>query len=108
MPGPVRGYATNAERQRAYRKRCAEARSREMEATGMPPHPTLATLPGHRRWQALIRQAECLLQTAQEEMQDYYEARSESWQESERGEAFLERLQALQEAHSTVSDLRYT
>ncbi len=108
MPGPPRYFATNAERQRAYRHRRAEARRRELEAKGMPPLPTIPTLPGHARWRALIRQAVDLLQTAEEEMQDYYEARSEAWQESDRGDTFLERLQALQEAHSAVADLRNT
>jgi hypothetical protein len=106
MPGPTRCFASNAERQRAYRDRCAEARRRELEAKGMPPLPPLPNLPGHVRWRALIRHAERLLQGAADEMEDYYDARSVAWQESERGDTFLEQLQALREAHSTVADLR--
>lgn len=104
MPTPRR-YASQAERQAAYRRRTAESKARELEAKGLPPLPTIATIPGHPRWQALIRQSNLQLQTVLEEMQDYYDQRSETWQETERGEAFLDRLQSLQEAHSAVEDL---
>jgi hypothetical protein len=104
MPTPRR-YASPAERQAAYRRRCAAARSKELETKGMPPFPAVASMPGDRRWQALIRQASQHMETVHEEMRDYYEQRSESWRETERGEAFLERLQAVQEAHATVEDL---
>jgi hypothetical protein len=104
MPTPRR-YASPAERQAAYRRRCAALRSKELEAKGMPPLPAVASLPGHRRWQALIRQASQLLQTVQAEMGAYYEERSENWQASERGEAFLDRLQAIQETQAAVEEL---
>ena len=35
-------------------------------------------------------------------MQEYYDQRSVAWQESARGETFLERLQAVQEALSAA------
>jgi hypothetical protein len=104
MPTP-RQYANQAERQAAYRRRLAAARRAEQEAKGMPALPAVPTIPGHPRWHALIQHALLLLGTAQEEMQAYYAQRSERWQESERGEAFLERLQALQETHSAVEEL---
>lgn len=100
-----RKYATQAERQAAYRRRLAASREKELAARGVPPLPAVATLPGHRRWQALIQQAQRLLQTVEEEMEESYDQRSESWQESARGEAFQERLQALQEAHRAMEDL---
>jgi hypothetical protein len=62
-------------------------------------------MPGHRRWQTLIRAASQFLETVQEEMEDYYEQRSESWRESERGEAFLERLQTIQETQAAIEEL---
>jgi hypothetical protein len=104
MPTPRR-YASQAERQAAYRQRQAEARSKEHAAKGLPPLPAVASIPGHARWQALVGQAELLLGTVQEEMQEYYDGRSQSWQEGERGEAFLERLQAVQEAQAVLVDL---
>lgn len=104
MPTPRR-YASPAERQSAYRRRCAALRSKELEAKGMPPLPAIASMPGHDRWQAVIRQASQLIETVQEEMGDYYEQRSENWRESDRGEAFLDRLQAVQEAQAAVEEL---
>jgi hypothetical protein len=104
MPTPRR-YASQAERQAAYRRRQAEVRRKEQEAKGLPALPAVASIPGHARWQALLGQAELLLRTVQEEMQEYYDGRSESWQEAERGEVFRERLQAVQEAQATIEDL---
>ena len=104
MPTPRR-YANPAERQAAYRQRQVEARRKEQAAKGLPPLPAVASLPGYTRWQALLQQAGLLLGTIQEEMQEYYDGRSQSWQEGERGEAFLERLQAIQEAQAAVEDL---
>ena len=104
MPTPRR-YANQAARQAAYRGRRAAARNKELAAKGLPALPAIATMPGHVRWQAQLRQAGLLLQTVQAEMQEYYDQRSESWQESERGETFLERLQAVQEVHGAAEDL---
>lgn len=104
-PGRARVYATNAARQRAYRQRCQEARNREPAAQGLPPLPSLPTVPGYRRWRALIQQAHQLLGIAQAEMQAYYDQRSTAWQEGERGETFLERMEALGDAHDAVAEL---
>jgi hypothetical protein len=38
-----------------------------------------------------------LLLAMQQETHDYYEQRSEAWQESDRGEALSERLQAIED-----------
>ncbi len=62
-------------------------------------------MPGTQRWAAMTGQALLLLQTAEAEMQEYHEQRSESWQGSERGERMAERLQAIQEAIAAVEDL---
>lgn len=104
MPTPRR-YASHAQRQAAYRRRSAEARKQELAAKGMPPRPSVPAIPGTRRWAAMTGQALLLLQSVQAEMQDYYEQRSDRWQESERGERMGERLQALQEAITTVEEL---
>ena len=104
MPTPRR-YASHAERQAAYRKRVAAAREQERQAKGLPPLPRVATMPGTQRWAAMKEQALRLLQTVEEEMQEYYEQRSPSWQESERGERMAEDLQAFQEAIAIVEAL---
>jgi hypothetical protein len=104
MPTP-RQYVSQAERQAAYRRRLAAARSQELAAKRVPPLPAVATIPGYSRWEALTRSAALLLETVQAEMQEYYEQRSDPWQGSERGEAFLERLEAVREAQAAAAEL---
>lgn len=94
MPTPKQ-YASPALRQQAYRQRQHQARLAERQEKGLPPAPAIATLPGERRWQALLTHAYAALAEVQTEMQTYYEQRSETWQESPRGEALWERLEAL-------------
>ena len=67
--------------------------------------PTIPTMPGSRRWNAMTRQALWLLQTMMDEMQAYYDDRSEAWQEGDQGEAFLERLQAIENAADAAQEL---
>jgi hypothetical protein len=89
MPTP-RQYATNAERQAAYRARgTATAR-----AGRTPPVPSVA---GPRRWVVVIGHAQERLAVVAEEMARYWEARSDVWQTSERGEQLTERLAAMEE-----------
>ena len=94
MPTP-RQYSDRAEKQAAYRKRQAEARRAEQEAKGLPALPSVPTLPGEKRWQAMQEQARALLQTMADEMQAYYDERSEKWQEGEKGDAMQERMDAI-------------
>ena len=104
MPTPRR-YPDAAARQAAYRARQAEGRRQEQAAKRLPALPTVATLPGHARWQGLLRQAQLLLETVQEEMQAYHDQRSETWQESERGENFRERLEAVTAVQSAIEEV---
>lgn len=105
MPGPARTYGNNAARQRAYRARCRATAATAWHAAGLPALPRIASVPGTVRWRALVQQAQALLDTAVTEMQEYYDGRSATWQEGERGERFLERLEALQEACRAVEEL---
>jgi hypothetical protein len=91
MPQPRR-YTDQAARQAAYRARQAQARHQEQEAKGLPATAALPTLPSRARWQALLTQARHALQTAADEMQAYYDARSPAWQDGERAAALQERL----------------
>jgi hypothetical protein len=104
MPTPRR-YANHAERQAAYRQRQAGARSQPF-GPGLPTPAAIPTRPGPARWAALTRQAARWLQLVQEEMEAYYDQRSEAWQESERGELFRERLEAVQEAQAAAEELQ--
>lgn len=100
MPTP-RKYPNAAARQRAYRERLAAAPAVPAPPGGWVTSGEGASVPSARtprRWQALIRQAEAWLAVVSQEMEQYYEERSEAWQESERGAAHLEQLEAVQEA----------
>ena len=87
MPTP-RKYNNPAQRQAAYRARLAAA------SNGLPAIPTI---PGYRRWQAMMGATLTMLANIHREMDDYHQERSESWRDSDRGEAFLERMDTLEE-----------
>jgi hypothetical protein len=101
----VRKYATRAEQQVAYRKRCEQARKAELARKGLPSLPAIATLPGWPRWNASLKAAQELLTCTLDEMQDYYSDRSEAWQESERGEEHQERIASLETVIDSLGEL---
>ena len=99
MPTP-RQYATAAQRQAAYRLRC------QARVQAAAPGPVVPNAPGRRRWKALCAQAEGRLEQVCEEMQACYEQRPEAWQDSERGEAFRELLEAVAEIVSLLTEVQ--
>jgi hypothetical protein len=101
MPQP-RVYENSAQRQAAYRQRVALARAQQLQARRLPPLPALPAMPGWARWRRLIQDAYRALQLAADEMAQYADDRSERWQESERAEAFQERLDAVLELLEAV------
>ena len=105
MPTP-RKHTSAAERQAAYRARMADALATLSLSKGLPGRALIPTMPSTQRWDALIQQACSALQTAQQEMQAYYDERSELWQESERAEALQERIDQLDGAIGVVEELR--
>lgn len=90
-----RTYASSAARQAAYRARCQKARQEALQEKGLPPLPAIASLPGWARWKASLTAAHALLEQVNQEMQTYFDERSDTWQESERGEAFTECQEAV-------------
>lgn len=64
-------------------------------------------MPGHKRWRGLLKYARLLVDQAQREMESYSEDRSEQWQSSERGEAFVEILDAVQDVLAALEDVPY-
>jgi hypothetical protein len=103
MPQP-RKYQTRAEQQAAYRQGRAAAEQGLLAQKGLPPLPAIATLPGHLRWNAMIKQAHTLLFTAAEEMQSYHDDRSDAWQEGPRAEELLTKLEHLQESMAPLQE----
>jgi hypothetical protein len=104
MPTPKQ-YPDRAARQKAYRERLARARQLERQAKGLPAAPTIPSLPARRRWSALLAHAHANLQSARDEMEDYFNDRSESWQDSEPGEDWRTRIDALDELLDALQDL---
>ena len=88
-------HPDNAEKQRAYRARQADARRDEQQAKGLPAAAPIPTLPSRPRWHALVAQARLSLETARDEMQAYHDDRSEAWQQGERAAALQDHLDAL-------------
>ena len=101
MPAEKR-YDNAAQRQAAYRQRLKSRRQAEMEARGLPRVPSM---PGRRRWEAMRRQASSLVEQVASEMEEYHDQRSEAWQDSERGEAFLETMESVAEIAAALRDL---
>lgn len=98
-------HASAAARQDSYRKRCENARRIELAVKGLPSLPAISTLPGWPRWKASIDAARVLLDQTLDEMQDYFDDRSEAWQEGERGDEHQERIAAVEVAIDAMSDL---
>ncbi len=91
---------TPAEKQRTYRERL-----KQRAAGQLPAAPILTNIPPERRWKALQEQARNALQTMLDEMEAYRDERSETWHESERGESFQERIEALESIIAELDEL---
>lgn len=103
----ARKYESAAARQAAYRVRREEGRISQLQERGLPALPALPTMPGYARWNAALQQARQALTLVGEEMSRYFEARSEVWQESDRGEEHLERVSAVEEILGDLEELRW-
>jgi len=99
-----RKHQSNAKRQAAYRQRTRQAIFRQLEAKGLPALPAIPTIPGWSRWNQAIQQAGGLVTQVQSEMEDYYDDRSETWQDSDQGKEFQERLQDVSDVLDAVSN----
>lgn len=104
MPTP-RQHSSPAAKQKAYRERQEVARLTALEAKNLPPAPAIPTMAGERRWAALAVQAQSALETVQREMHDYHYERSETWQDGDKGDAFQERLDRLDELLACWEDV---
>jgi hypothetical protein len=94
-----------AARQQRFRERQAQARLVEQASKGLPALPAIPTMPGHSRWRAVFLSAQAAITLASQQMSDYYEARSEAWQEGEQGEQFAERQEVVEAVLSQLAEL---
>ncbi len=104
MPQP-KLHASEAARQAAFRLRREQSRQAALAAKGLPALPAIPTMPGWPRWNAAFASAQELVADALSQMQDYFDARSESWQEGERGEAHQDKIASVEAALEALSDL---
>ena len=104
MPQP-RKYASPAERQAAFRVRREQVRQAELATKGLPALPVISSIPGWPRWNASFQAAHQLIAESLSEMQDYFEERSESWQESQRGEDYQEKVASVEAIQDALNDL---
>jgi hypothetical protein len=80
-------------------------RQAALAAKGLPPLPAIAGLPGRTRWNASLATARELIADTLSEMQDYFDDRSDSWQESERGDEHQERIASVEAVLDALADL---
>ena len=104
MPTP-RKHENAAACQAAYRKRQAETRRQELQKKGLPPLPPVPTIPGEARWKKMLAEAGALLSMVVQERDAYQEDRSEDWRDSEKGETFQERTDAVNDLLASLDDL---
>ena len=107
MPTP-RQYESQADRQRAYRERQKQARLDELATKNLPATPAIPTMPGTARWTALQAQARAALEAIQDEMQAYFDDRSETWQEGDRGNTMQEHIEQVSGLLNDMDTLELT
>ena len=105
MPQP-RAYSSDAERQAAFRRRRQQAQAALQAAKGLPPLPGIATMPGWPRWRQVLDQVRQALTEVHEQMQAYYDERSDDWLESDKADTFTQRTEAVEELIDHVAECR--
>lgn len=104
MPQPAK-YPNPAARQAAYRARREQAVRDQAQQRGLPALPPLPTMPGMARWNAALTLAHRLVEEVSEQMQTYFDQRSEAWQDSDRAQDFIARLEAVEQAREALDQL---
>ena len=104
MPQPKK-YGSAAARQAAYRQRGEQTRQAGLADKGLPALPVIATLPGWARWNAAFATAQELMAVSLGEMQAYFDARSDVWQDGDRGEEHQEKIASVEAVLEALSDL---
>jgi hypothetical protein len=104
MPQPKQ-HASAAARQAAFRVRREQARQADLARKGLPALPPISSMPGWPRWKASFQAAQQLMAASLSEMQDYFDERSETWQESLRGEEHQTKIASAEAVQEALSDL---
>ena len=96
--------ASNAERQKAFRERMKQRLAGMPAAPPLPEKPKIS-VPANKRWAALRDRMQADGETLRDEMQEYYDERSETWQEDDRGAEFQERIDAVERVLDALAEL---
>lgn len=100
-----RKYKTSAARQAAYRKRQVAALQAQLKEKCLPPLPAVPSMPGRARWLASLKVAEHYVRLVYDEMTDYFDDRTEVWQEDDRGEEFKDRMTSVEAVVDSLGEL---
>ena len=95
--------AQTATRQQRFRERQKQARLQELQAKGLPATPPIPTMPSTARWNGLLEQSRATLETLSTEMREYYDNRTEQWQESEKGTEFESKMDSIESILESIS-----
>lgn len=101
MPQPAK-YKNQAARQAAYRARQEQAARDAAKQRGLPPLPALPAMPGTARWNAALTLALRLVEEVGEQMQTYFDERSQTWQDSDRAQDFTTRQEDVEAAREAL------
>ena len=102
MPQP-RIHTSDAARQAAFRRRRDQTLTVLQQAKGLTPLPSIPTMPGWSRWRQVLGLAEQALREVHEQMNTYYDDRSQEWQESDKAQEFTDRMDAGEELLQQVA-----
>ena len=105
MPEP-RKHASDAARQAAFRRRRDQTIKALQHAKGLMPLPAIATIPGWSRWRQVLGLVEQALREVHDQMQTYYDDRSEDWQDSDKAQEFNDTMDAVEELVDKVAECR--
>ncbi len=82
----------------------SNALAAHLEQKGLPPLPVVSTIPGRVRWNQAMSTIESQLTRIDLEMEVYHGARSNRWQDSEKGDEFRQKLEGLKTILELVTE----
>nr|ACX33970.1 hypothetical protein [uncultured bacterium RM44] len=86
---------SNAQRQAAYRQRRRDKIEEILAMRGLPALPAISNIPGWPRWKEGMTRIAAQMEVIETEMTDYFDDRTERWQEGDKAETFDQNLNIL-------------
>jgi hypothetical protein len=98
---------SNAERQKAFRDRRKQQAAGAFAPAPLPAKPRIS-VPAVKRWDSLKSRAVENLEQLRDELQEFFDERTEEWQEGERGQVYSDRIDAVESLLSDLEGLELT